>query len=183
MRAARLLVLLTLAAVFSMHGLQCMSADPTGTHPAEHSSMTSTDSMAVMVSAVAMAPAVAEAPGVAEALAVAEAPAVAMAVDPAVQGHAIATMATGTPHGTPTVAAAGLADPVSPGSGHGWAHALAVCLAVLLAGLAVLAAALLLRRAAPIGSREALLARARSWWAAIQLPRPPDLAVLCLLRI
>lgn len=177
MRAARLLVLLTLAAVFAMHGLQCISADPTGTHPAEHSAMTSTDSMAVMASAVAMTSAVAMAP------AVAEAPAVALAVDPAVPGHAIATMAAGTPHGTPAVVAAGPAEPVSPGSGHGWAHALAVCLAVLLAGLAVLAAALLLRRAAPVGSREALLARARSWWAAIRLPRPPDLAVLCLLRI
>lgn len=171
MRAARLLVLLTLAAVFAMHGLQCISADPTGTHPAEHSSTASRDSMAVMASAVAMAPAVAEAP------------AVAMAANPGVPGHGTATMAAGTPHGAPAVAAAGPADPVNPGSGHDWAHALAVCLAVLLAGLAVLAAALLLRRAAPIGSREALLARARSWWAAIQLPRPPDLAVLCLLRI
>ena len=159
MRAARLLVLLTLAAVFAMHGLQCISADPSGTQPAEHSAMSSTDSAALM------------------------APAVSMATDPAVLGHATAVAAAGMAHGAPAVAAASPVDPVSSGSGHGLAHALAVCLAVLLAGLAVLAAALLLRRAAPIGSREALLARARSWWAAIQLPRPPDLAVLCLLRI
>ena len=169
MRAARLLVLLTLAAVFAMHGLQCISADPSGTHPAEHSAMASTDSVAVMAPAAS---------------AVSMASAMSMTAEPAgVPGHATAVAAAGTAHGAPAVAAAGPADPVSPGSGHGWAHALAVCLAVLLAGLAVLAAALLLRRAAPIGSREALLARARSWWAAIQLPRPPDLAVLCLLRI
>jgi hypothetical protein len=159
MRAARLLVLLTLAAVFAMHGLQCVSADPGGTHPADHGALSSTDSAPVM------------------------APAVSMTTNPAVPGHATAVAAAGPAHGAPAMAATDPAGSSSPESGHGWAHALAVCLAVLMAGLAMLAAALLLTRAAPTGSRKAPLARARSWWAAIQLPRPPDLASLCLLRI
>ncbi len=166
-RAARLLVLLTLAAVFAMHGLQCVSADPGGTHPADHGAMPSADSMAVM------AP-------VASAVSMASAMTAELADGP---DHVTAVEAASPTHGALAVPAAGPAGPANPESGHGWAHALAVCLAVLLAGLAVLAAVLLLRRAAPIGSRQALLARARSWWTAIQLPRPPDLASLCLLRI
>jgi hypothetical protein len=143
-RAARVLALLILAAVFSMHGLQCLSAEPAGTHPGDHSAN------------------------------------VAMGAAPAGDAHLMVAVSA-------DAAPAAIGDTGSstshPGPVHSAAHALAVCLAVLLAGLALLAAVLSLRRSTPPDRREAALARARSWWASIQLPRPPDLASLCLLRI
>ncbi|NEK93389.1 hypothetical protein GCU67_04235 [Modestobacter muralis] len=144
MRAARVLALLILAAVFSMHGLQCLSAQPAGTNPGDHTTTA------------------------------------AMGASPSGDAHLMAA-------GSADAAPAAMGDPGSsashPGPVHSAAHALAVCLAVLLAGLALLAAVLSLRRATAPDRRDAALVRARSWWASIQLPRPPDLAVLCLLRI
>jgi hypothetical protein len=143
MRAARVLALLILAAVFSMHGLQCLSVEPAGTHSGDHTAMAATGA-------------------------------------PAGDGHLMAVVSA-------EAAPAAMGDPGSstsyPGPVHSAAHALAVCLAILLAGLAVLAVLLSISRTAPPDRREAAIARARSWWASIQLPRPPDLASLCLLRI
>ena len=71
----------------------------------------------------------------------------------------------------------------SPLNGHGVTqHAWTVCLAVLLAGTAVLGALPLGRKmAASIGSDRSV---APLWpVGACRLPRPPDLAELCLLRI
>lgn len=61
------------------------------------------------------------------------------------------------------------------------AHVWAACLAVLLAGLALLGALVLVRRLRPIlrDLTAAPLWRARSWPG---LLRPPDLATLCVLR-
>ena len=66
---------------------------------------------------------------------------------------------------------------------HGVAnHFLSLCLAVLLAGLVLLAAAFAFRRvpAALIAGHDP---RPRRLSAAFRLSRPPDLSALCLLRI
>ena len=149
MRTARLLALLVLAAVFSMHGLQCVAGDPGGGH-GDMASMqgpphTGADG----------------APGL---------------MSSPVDGNPGNAAQVGTMAGESTPA-----DGQTPI--HGAAHALAVCVAVLLAGFAVLGSLLVLRRAAHRPDRGPVRIRARSWWTSTQLLRPPDLASLCLLRI
>ena len=73
------------------------------------------------------------------------------------------------------------ADQESPAPGA--AHALAACLAVLATGLTFLGALRHLRKSGASVSRDAAPDRRRSWAARVQRLRPPDLAVLCLLRI
>jgi hypothetical protein len=141
--------LLLLAAVFAMHGLQCVASDPA----MEHGS-----------SSLAAVPSV-------------------------VGGHAAAVhlAAAGMPDHVDVAAAAGVRDAAataSTGLPSPWhdAHALAVCLAVLLAGLTILGAVARLRgRAIPLvrGSPR----RGRRFAAWPLRARPPDLAILCLLRI
>ena len=70
-----------------------------------------------------------------------------------------------------------------PGSSHGVAaHVWSLCLAILCAGLILLAAASLLGRvAAPVPRGIASHLSLFTGWS--RLPRPPDLSALCLLRI
>lgn len=152
MRSVRMLAMLVLAAVFSMHGLQCVSADVGGTHTGTHTDMAH----------MRAAPA-----GAGGEVTVVAASVVTTVSADALTGGKVAPGAKASSHPAPV---------------HSGAHALAVCLGILLAGLAFLAAVLLIRRTPP-GGRGAGLVRARSWWDSIQLPRPPDLASLCLLRI
>lgn len=150
--------LLLLAAVFAMHGLQCLSA---GTeHTAGH-----------RAAAVAAAPA-----GLLEG---GSHPAM---VDPGLDAH---SGVDDGPHATVMVAAAlsaGLltADHGSMPAGAG-VHLWALCLAVLAAGLAVLFALLLPRLLTLLPAAWARLRTHAS--AGPALLRPPDLHVLCLLRI
>ncbi|WP_347059851.1 DUF6153 family protein [Blastococcus sp. HT6-30] len=141
--------LLLLAAVFAMHGVQCVASDP----DMEHWS----SSLAAVSS---------------------------------VGGHTAAvhlTAAAGTPDRSDVAAADGVRDAAataSTGLPAPWhdAHVLAVCLAVLLAGVIVLGAVARLRgRAIPLvrGSPR----RGRRFTAWSLRPRSPDLSVLCLLRI
>lgn len=148
MASRRLWVLLLLAGVVSMHGVQVIFADPGGAPAAaatiEH--------------------------GTGGGLAGSLLPSASVADD--------AHMAGGTAELT-----AADAKSMPEGSGHGVAsHVLSLCLAVILAGLALLAAASAVRRAPP-----AFLAyldlRPRRLAAHFRLPRPPDLSALCLLRI
>ena len=141
--------LLLLAAVFAMHGVQCVASDPA----VEHGSSS-------------------------------------LAAVSAVGGRAAAvhlTAAAGMPDHFGVATAGGVRDAApTPSSGlpAPWhdAHVLAVCLAVLLGGLTILSAVARLRgRAIPLvrGSP-----RRRCRFAAWSVrPRPPDLSVLCLLRI
>lgn len=77
-----------------------------------------------------------------------------------------------------------VADAPSEGTpGHGAAgHLWTLCVAVFLAGLALLAVALAVRRATPsvVHGGMSRLHSTRGWF---RLPRPPDLSSLCLLRI
>ena len=70
-----------------------------------------------------------------------------------------------------------------PSQSHGVAaHVWSLCLAILYAGLILLAAASLLARlAAPV--RRGLASHVSLFTGWSRLPRPPDLSALCLLRI
>jgi hypothetical protein len=70
-----------------------------------------------------------------------------------------------------------------PGPSHGVAaHVWSLCLAILYAGLILLAAASVLGLvAAPVPRRVASHLSLFTGWS--RLPRPPDLSALCLLRI
>lgn len=79
-----------------------------------------------------------------------------------------------------TAAASAVAKVTMPGPGMP-AHVRALCLAVLLAGLALLGAALARRiDAAPVRKPAS---RSRATLLRSPPPRPPDLSTLCLLRI
>jgi hypothetical protein len=139
--------LLLLAAVFAMHGVQCVTSDSA----MEHGSA----SLATVSSVGGHAAAVQLAAGM--------------------LGHFDAAAVGDVPDAA-AIASTGLPEP--------WhdAHVLAVCLAVLLAGLTVLGAVARLR------GRAILLVRGpprpgRRFAAWSLRPRPPDLSVLCLLRI
>jgi Family of unknown function (DUF6153) len=81
----------------------------------------------------------------------------------------------------PSLSATAMAG--QPGPGHDVAaHVLSLCLAILYAGLVLLAAASLVGRVtAPVHSRGASHLSLFTGWS--RLPRPPDLSALCLLRI
>jgi hypothetical protein len=140
-------VLLLLAGVLAVHGLQC-AAD--GGHGATH-----VPAASVVLTTLST--------GHADA-----APAVTALVAPASGEHTSAT----------TTATAGDRGTGAPheSAGHLWT----ACLAVLAAAFAVLLAVLLARPAQLL--RQAL-AHARARLGSLAPPRPPDLSVLCLLRI
>lgn len=155
MRGRRGWVLLLLAAVFTMHGLQCAGADsaaPSGAH------------------------------GVIHAVAAAEPDPVLHLVGP-VAAMASADHMTAPPLAA-AVAAATVGVPLGAdhdSSPHGAGHLWALCLAVLAAGLAVLLLALVRRSPAirlPLSRRAT-----RQAWEWLSPPRPPDLYSLCLMRI
>ena len=150
MRAARMLALLVLAAVFSMHGLQCITADPGGGAHAD---------MASMPSALMHAP---------------------EAAVMTIASAATALPSDGGLHGIP---GSGVTSSSHQEPDHSAAHALALCLAVLLVGALLVVALILLRRALRSAAQRSALSCVRSWWASTQPLRPPDLASLCLLRI
>ena len=155
MRGRRGWVLLLLAAVFTMHGLQCAGAD-SGASSGAHGT--------VHTSAAAEPDPVLHLVGPGAAMASADD----MAASPLAAAVTAATV--GVPLG---------ADHDS--SPHGAGHLWALCLAVLAAGLAALLLTLA-RRLPEI--RLPLLRRAieqASGW--LSPPRPPDLHSLCLLRI
>ena len=81
----------------------------------------------------------------------------------------------------PSLAATAMAG--QPGPSHGAAaHVWSLCLAILYAGLILLAAAGLLGRVtAPVARGTASHLSLFTGWS--RLPRPPDLSALCLLRI
>ncbi len=143
-----------LAAVFSMHGLQCVAAGPTVAHadtgPMSDSSMTA---------------------------------GVHMVTSPALSPVASATHA-GAGHASPAAESVDSSAAGTGSSSHASAHALAVCLAVLLVGLAVLGGALVVRRVSPSALAGPALARLRRASAiSSDALRPPELSDLCLLRI
>lgn len=148
-------VLLLLAAVFTMHGLQCAAADsaaPSGGHGAVH------------------------------ALAAAEPGPVLHLVGP-VAAMASADHMTASP---PATAGAAVTVGVPPGAGHdssphGAGHLWALCLAVLVAGLAVLFLALV--RRSPATGLPLLRRAVGRALGSVGQSRPPDLYSLCLMRI
>ena len=143
MPGRRLVILVLLFAVLSMHGVQSMSAGARS--PAAVSADHSLHPVAI--TALALAPA-------------------ALVDD--------MTMSPEQP-ADPSAAAEGTMP------GHSVpAHVWSLCLAVLLAGLALLGAALVWRTTTAL---RALSTRARLPVLTSVLPRPPDLSVLCLLRI
>lgn len=83
----------------------------------------------------------------------------------------------------PSLGATAMAMAGQPGSSHGVAaHVWSLCLAILYAGLILLAAASFLGRvAAPVRRGVASHRSMFRGWS--RLPRPPDLSALCLLRI
>ena len=149
MSTARMLALLALAAVFSMHGLQCVAGEPGDSH----------GDMALM-----QGPLSAGSDGGTMLMS--------SAVD-VITGNGAHVGATAV-DGTPTTGHTPF---------HNAVHALAVCVAIMLSGFAVLGALLVVRRSAHLTDRGPVRIRARSWWTSTQLLRPPDLASLCLLRI
>lgn len=149
MPARRLWILLLLAAVFSMHGTQYISAEPgagwsapaTAEHRMGASSGASVANLGTATDDLRPAASVVEPAPVA---------------------------------GNPTPIGA----PDHGGAGHFWS----LCLAVLLAGLAVLGAAVAARRvAAVVQHTKERGPRLTMRW--LPLPRPPELSSLCLLRI
>ena len=150
MRARLWTALLLLAAVFAMHGVQCVAADPALAHGS--TSLLAVASSGAPVAAVHVRAVAAEEPR---------------------HSHGAAA------HGAEEVAATGSTGPPAP-----WhdAHIVAVCLAVLLAGLTVLGAVRRLRAMAVPPVRGSPPSRRCLSRAAMQ-HRPPDLFALCLLRI
>ena len=153
MRGQRGWVLLLLAAVFTMHGLQCAAADSgSGAHGTIH------------------AIAAAEPEPVLHLVA----PGAAMASADHLTASPLAAAVTAATVGIPL---GGDHDSTPQGAGHLWA----LCLAVLAAGLAVLLLALVRRSREmrlPVPRRTS-----GSTWARLSPPRPPDLYSLCLMRI
>lgn len=155
MRGRRGWVLLLLAAVFTVHGLQCAAADsgaPSGEHGNVHALAAAGSDPGLHLVA----------PG-----------AVMVPTDhmtaPALTA-AVTTATVGIPLGADH-------DPTPQGAGHLWA----LCLAVLAAGLAVLLLALVRRSTEmrlPVPRRPF-----GSTWAWLSPLRPPDLYSLCLMRI
>jgi hypothetical protein len=155
MRGQRGWVLLLLAAVFAMHGLQCAGADsaaPSGAHGAIHGvTAAEPDPMLHLVG-----------------------PVVAMASADHLTAPTPAAAVTAATVGIPLGADH---DSTPQGAGHLWA----LCLAVLAAGLAVLLRALVRRSPAirlPLPRR--VTGKAWEW---LSPPPPPDLYSLCLMRI
>lgn len=155
MRGQRGWILLLLAAVFAMHGLQCAAADssaPAGVHGTVHAIAAAGPDAAPNI--VVPGPAMASVDHI-------TAPPLAAAVTAATVGVPL-----GAGHGSTPL-----------GAGHLWA----LCLAVLGAGLAALLLALVRRSTAiaPPLLRRAI-APVRGWQSPL---RPPDLYSLCLMRI
>ena len=104
-------------------------------------------------------------------------------------GHAAAAaspIATAPTHGSgqaDMIEASGQQPVESSSSGHGVdVHLWAACLAILLAGVTLVAAALRLRTGgAPLVRRPTSWGAWSSRWRSVS--RPPDLFVLCLLRV
>ena len=146
MRAGRMSVLLVLAAVFSMHGLQCTAADTTAAHTGfAHVQASGSPAAAIP----ALLPVVSDA-------------------QPSSGGVSIAGPAPRTVDQDTRVPRA--------------SHASVVCLAVV-TGLVVLGMLFTLRKVTASASPEGV-SHLRMAWSALAHPlRPPDLAVLCLLRI
>ena len=142
--------LLLLAAVFAMHGIQCMATGSALEHGS--TSLGAAASVGAAAASVHVGPVADAMPD---------------------HGRVAATHGAGD---AGTTGASGLPAP--------WhdAHALAVCLAVLLAGLTFLGASALRRGVAvPLVRGSPTSARWPTGWA--RQPRPPDLSALCLLRI
>jgi hypothetical protein len=150
-------VLLVLAGVFAVHGLQCASS-----HAAGH----------------AAGPAIGAPHAVAFTAGIVDAPGGHLAVAGADAGTAHHPTAAPTPAGATAPASPTGHDSTSEQSaGHLWS----LCLAVLVGGLAALLPLLASRPSAPAApALRRALHRTRSWSAPL---RPPDLAALCLLRI
>ncbi|MCZ2805027.1 DUF6153 family protein [Modestobacter sp. VKM Ac-2983] len=137
--------LLLLAAVFGVHGVQCMAVDPALEHASVAHALTASVDVPAPVGQVA--------------------------VVAALPGHHSAA-----PQGAGEAGATGSLDSWHDG------HALAVCLAVLLAGLTVAGTLVRLRGTVVRLVRGSLSSpRWTTGWS--RQPRPPDLSVLCLLRI
>ncbi|TFV43961.1 DUF6153 family protein [Blastococcus sp. TF02A_35] len=154
MRGRRGWVLLLLAAVFAMHGLQCAAAD-SGTTTAGHGTVHTTPAEPDPVLHAAGVGPVME-----SAAAMTAAPAAAVVAGTAI-GMSLAAGHDSTPHT----------------AGHLWA----VCLAVLAAGLAAM---LLVLTGRLTEFRLPRTRRTPgSPWAWLRPPRPPDLYSLCLMRI
>ena len=106
---------------------------------------------------------------------------------PVAAGEAVRDLLPGVPAAHPggDAATTGPASaPVgqeSPRSGA--AHAETPCLGVLVAGLTLLGALLLARRVTASAARGGAFGPTLSWPVQARPLRPPDLAVLCLLRI
>ncbi|WP_431521209.1 DUF6153 family protein [Blastococcus capsensis] len=142
--------LLLLAAVFAMHGVRCVAAEPALAHGS--TSLDAVASIGAPAAAIHVGAVTAEKPA---------------------HSHAAAT------HGSRDVAATVSTDLPAP-----WhdAHVLAMCLAVLLAGLTILGALTRVRgMAIPLVRGSPPPRRWLTGW--VRQPRPPDLSALCLLRI
>lgn len=154
MRGRRGLVLLLLAAVFTMHGLQCAAAD-SGTTTAPHGTVHTT-------------------PAAPDPVLHAAGPGMVMESAAAMTAAPAAAVAAGTAIG---VSLAGGHDSTPHPAGHLWA----LCLAVLAAGLAAMLLVLTGRLGE---FRLPLTRRTTGGpWAWLRPPRPPDLYSLCLMRI
>ncbi|TFV51790.1 MULTISPECIES: DUF6153 family protein [unclassified Blastococcus] len=154
MRGRRGWVLLLLAAVFAMHGLQCAAAD-SGTTTAAHGTVHTTPAKPdPVLHGAGLGP-------VLESTAAMTAAAPAAVVAGSAIGMSLAAGHDSTPHA----------------AGHLWA----VCLAVLAAGLAAMLLVLTGRLAE---FRLLVTRRTTGGsWAGLHPPRPPDLYSLCLMRI
>jgi hypothetical protein len=148
--------LLMLAAVFSMHGLQCTAGDSAVEHvstPLGAAASVGAPAAAIHVGTVAAA-----------------------ISDP------WRVAATHGARDAASTGSTGLPAPQAPQAPGHDAHVWAVCLAVLLAGLTILGAVALLRgMAVPLIRGSPTPSRWLTGWS--RQPRPPDLSVLCLLRI
>lgn len=150
MPARRLWILLLLSAVFTMHGIQYVSADPgagrSAAATAQHDQGMSTDD-SLLLGPLAAVDELQPAGASAATSVLADAP-----LTKNMPGHGVA------------------------------AHFWSLCLAVLLAGLALLAAAMLIRWASAARALD-MVRRPISRVGWFRRPRPPDLSALCLLRI
>ncbi|WP_147252394.1 DUF6153 family protein [Blastococcus sp. TF02A-30] len=154
MRGRRGWVLLLLAAVFAMHGLQCAAAD-SGTTTAAHGTVHTTP---------------------------AQPDPVLHAVGPGMVMESAAAMTAAAPAAVVAGAAIGASlTEGHDGAPHPAGHLWALCLAVLAAGLAAILLVLTGRLGE---FRLPLTRRTTGGpWAWLRPPRPPDLYSLCLMRI
>ncbi len=95
--------------------------------------------------------------------------------------NGVDTSSEATPLGYPPVAARDAQPQEGPTSHSMATHLWTACLAVLLAGVALFAAAAL-RRTRPALQQRGSGGRVRGSPSLVGLPRPPDLLALCLLR-